>query len=974
MRRLALLAAAALCLSAPRAEAQLPPDARWSTLETPNFRVHFTPGLETLARRAADRAEDARAEIAAVLVEAPRGKIDLVVSDNVDYSNGYATPLPTNRVVVFANPPVGEPELAFYDDWLDLVVSHELVHVFQLDYARRLPRTGRSVFGRAPFTFPHLFTPGWTKEGLATVLESRLTRAGRVRGTLQEMALRTAILEDRFFTIDRASGYPVSWPAGSTPYVYGAQFMEWLADRHGPEAHGRWVREVGGRVIPYRMDHTARQAYGETFTRAWDAWRDSLSARFRAQADSLRGAGLTEPEILTRAGRRVDFPRWSPDGSVIAFAASDGRSEPATRLVSPGGAVRHHSARNSLGPASWAADGGLVTAMLETRGPFHHFSDLYRLEADGSRRRLTRGARYTEPDVSRADGAIVAIRNGGGTNVPVVLRPDGTGERPLVEASLDVHWATPRWSPDGTRVALSRWRAGGYYDVVVLDAATGRMVREVTRDRAVDATPAWSPDGRFVLFSSDRSGIANLYAYDLASGELRQATRVLTGAFHPDVSPDGRWIALTVYRADGYHVARIPFDPSTWHQPAPLREEARGPGEDAAASQQTAAGEVRPYSAWRSARPAAWVPFLESDDELGTGLGAAVGGQDVVARHSWAAYGQVRLESGRTEGAASYLYAGLGRPLIGASVLQDWDAFATDAEGGLLLERERAASLVATWTMPRFRSFRWVSLGVGTRDRDYSVAGGASESLAPPIPAEVGGAATLGVSRTRAYEYSISQERGWVAAATAEGRRYVQPIGDEAEPRGYLRFSGRSHGYQPLALGGFSRHALAVRLQGGGVTGQRPPLFHVGGIGSDPIGYPLSTFVSIGSAVDLPLRGYDSGVQSGDRAVAGSAEYRFPVALVERGYRLVPVYLDRVWGALFADAAAAWCVEACAESSAVQPARPDPLASIGGELGVNAGLFFLPPVALRFGAALPLQRDVPGGAEPKLYFTVGRSH
>jgi hypothetical protein len=561
---------ALLLLLPVRAAAQIPPDARWRTFDTPHFRVHFTEGLEPLAGRAGERAEAAYGLLGEALVRPPSGKIHLLLTDNVDFANGFATPFPRNRVIIFAHPPVDDPSLAYYDDWLELVITHELTHVFHLDYVRGPLRGVRSVLGRNPITFPEINTPSWTQEGLATYLESRLTRAGRVRGTMHEMALRTAVLEDRFFPLDRASGDPASWPGGNTSYVYGSMFLDWLSDHHGKDAAGEFVERYGAQLVPYLVDRAAKQAYGVSFSRAWREWGDSLRTRYGALETELRGRGITEPEMLTEAGRRTEFPRWSPDGTRIAYSASTGREQSSTRVVEADGSVTVLSSRTTLGPSAWTADGRtLLTSMLDATDPYRYYADLFRLGADGGRDRVTRDARLMEPDVAR-DGRVVAIRSERGTNVPVVM--DGAGPpssaRALAAPSLDVQWATPRWSPDGRRIAISRWRAGGFYDVVVLDAATGRVEAEVTADRAVDMTPAWSPDGRFVLFSSDRTGISNLYAFEVAAGRLRQVTNVLTGAFQPDVSPDGRWIAFAYYRADGYHVARIAFDPATW-RPAP---------------------------------------------------------------------------------------------------------------------------------------------------------------------------------------------------------------------------------------------------------------------------------------------------------------------------------------------------------------------------------------------------------------------
>ncbi|HEX5724408.1 MAG TPA: hypothetical protein VFX98_03030, partial [Longimicrobiaceae bacterium] len=524
------LALAALALLAAPAGAQIPPDVRWMEFDTEHFRVHYAPGLEHLGRRLAARAEAAHRELEAALVPAPRGRIHLVVTDNTDFANGFASLFPRNRVVVFAHPPVDDPFLVYYDDWLDVVGTHELVHVYHLDHARGVLRNLREVLGRAPITFPNLLAPGWTTEGLATYLESRLTPAGRVRGTLHDMVLRTAVLEGELFTLDRATGFPTTWPAGNTQYVYGSLFMDFLARRYGHEGAGKLVRTVGRRIIPYRLNSAAREAYGVTFSQAWREWGDSLRVRYTAVADSLRAAGLTEPQQLTPAGRRTEFPRWSPDGQWIAFAQATGREEASTRLVgAEGGAVRVVAPRTTLGVTAWAPDGrSLLSAELDAVDPYRYYSDLYRATLAGGRERLTNGARLLDPDVAR-DGRVVATHDTAGSNVPVVVDAPGAAPRPLAAPDPDVHWAAPRWSPAGDRIAAQRKTREGH-DVVVLDAS-GRVLRQLTRDRAVDRTPAWSPDGRWVVFSSDRTGITNLYAYDLEGDRLLQATSVLTGAF-----------------------------------------------------------------------------------------------------------------------------------------------------------------------------------------------------------------------------------------------------------------------------------------------------------------------------------------------------------------------------------------------------------------------------------------------------------
>src|SRR5690606_4579498 len=279
-----------------RPAAQVPPHENWQTLRTDRFRITFSPGLEALARHAAERAEAAYAQLARELGPPPRGTIDVLITANADIANGFAMPFPSNRIVVYATPPVDDLGLAYTRDWVELVIAHELVHIFQMDRAGLLGRVVRGVFGRVPFgwpLFPVIGTPQWSIEGLATYYESRLTGLGRAHGALHEMMLRTAVLEGRFESIDQASGFGPQWPTGLRPYVYGSMFLAHLARRHGPEVMREIVGLTAGAVIPPTLafDRIGRKATGESFTAEWRAWRRELETRYARLADSLRAEG-----------------------------------------------------------------------------------------------------------------------------------------------------------------------------------------------------------------------------------------------------------------------------------------------------------------------------------------------------------------------------------------------------------------------------------------------------------------------------------------------------------------------------------------------------------------------------------------------------------------------------------------------------------------------------------------------------------
>lgn len=314
---------AVMLLLSPPAQAQIPPDADWQTIESEHFRVTFEPGLEALARHAAARAEIAYARYSAELTEPPGGRIDIVVSDHADYASGLATPFPSNRIVIFARPPVDHLSLSYTQDWVDLVVVHELAHVFHLDQAGWLGSALRYAFGRLPMAwplFPTIGTPQWSIEGLATYLESRLTGMGRVEGSIHEMMVRTAVLQDAFERIDEASGFSPEWPYGLRPYVYGSLFVDYIADEYGSDATERLVNETATTLLPPQLafDDVASDALDVSFTEVWDEWHDELEVRYGALADSLRAAGLTESERFSRHGHWALHPRVSPGSGRVA--------------------------------------------------------------------------------------------------------------------------------------------------------------------------------------------------------------------------------------------------------------------------------------------------------------------------------------------------------------------------------------------------------------------------------------------------------------------------------------------------------------------------------------------------------------------------------------------------------------------------------------------------------------------------------
>jgi outer membrane protein assembly factor BamA len=155
---------------------------------------------------------------------------------------------------------------------------------------------------------------------------------------------------------------------------------------------------------------------------------------------------------------------------------------------------------------------------------------------------------------------------------------------------------------------------------------------------------------------------------------------------------------------------------------------------------------------------------------------------------------------------------------------------------------------------------------------------------------------------------------------------------------------------------------LAVRASGGAAIGEQAGNFFLGGFDSATLltNVDLRTASSVGQR-QLPMRGYPFGVSTGPKAAALSAEYRFPIASVQRGYSIYPIFVRNVHGAVFAEAGQAW-------KDGFDWGQN--LYSVGAELRAQTH-FMQAPSEVRLGIGQGLIRQGAGVQWPQLYADVG---
>lgn len=997
---------AVLVVAVHTASAQVDPRGAIRTIRTPHFRVHHAQGLDSLGRRAAEHAERAYAQLASELAR-PSGVIDLLLADNIDASNGFAQVFPSNRVVVYAVPPLQLRELRYHDDWLRLVITHELAHVFHLDRSRGVYRLGRVVFGRNPLFFPNAMLPSWVKEGLAVHYESALTGSGRLVGTEFAAQARAAAIDSVIPPMGRWSLASSRFPRGQTAYAWGAMTLDRavLSD----SAMRRFVDGTAAQLPPVRLSGVSRRAFGRSLERVFGDHRASLMrdlSRDTANADSAW-------MIVSTDGFYVAAPRWAGDDRLV-WSASNGREiaglYAAARSGAGFGSPMRVAWRNSLDANVPVLRSGLDTApmvfaQVERADPYVSRSDLWWRDVDGRETRLTYGARLVLPDV-RSDGEIVAVQLQAGTSRLVRVSADGQHLRPLSPRGQrpDERWTDPRWAPGGHAIVAVQLLPSGESRVVVLDTA-GPIRAVVTGAQGVFASPSFTPDGARLVWSSDRSGRMQLETAAIASlvraGDTtswrgresdgtrvatampRQASRASTSVYEPTVSPNGREVAALLLRGDGWHVAVAPLDTTgpiaggDWYAAQRARVVADRPSADSH-HVDTASWQRTSYRAARQLLPTYWLPLAGFGRDDRATLGAGSSGLDILGRHAWSAAALLEPERRELDANAAYRYAGLGVPVFDAAWSQQWDGSFRVVDDsartiGFVGRRRRFISFASTWSVPRVR---WSAQGtVGAQYERRAFAADADSVLGPANSLLRRGTGFPSLflntswSTARLALQGISVEEGFTLATNTAYRWR-----DAAPANGSWRTVWTVRGYRPFAAGGFARHVLTVRGSMGLADRRTVTEFAAGGV-SGAQGALLPGFTVGDPTRTFSVRGVPAASQRGSRALGGTLEYRVPLVQLRRLPSPFGVYTDRLAAAFFTDAARAWCPADLARTNRVICERPGVrdgwLASAGAELLIDLAFQYDQPYRLRVGVAHPYAAPVEIARRPRAYITLG---
>jgi len=155
-----------------------------------------------------------------------------------------------------------------------------------------------------------------------------------------------------------------------------------------------------------------------------------------------------------------------------------------------------------------------------------------------------------------------SYRAGAGPQVYVI---PSAGGKPYLVSGRAGNNTSASYAPDGREIALTL-SMDGNPEIYITDAR-GQSPRRITNNRAIDTSPVWSPTGREIAFTSDRSGGFQVYLMDREGGNVRRLTYEVGSTDSPAWSPKGDRLAFVsrtdsgfdiyVCKADGSNARRV---------------------------------------------------------------------------------------------------------------------------------------------------------------------------------------------------------------------------------------------------------------------------------------------------------------------------------------------------------------------------------------------------------------------------------
>jgi Tol biopolymer transport system component len=722
--------------------AQVDPAINWKVMHLPHFDLIYDASQQDLADFYAPRLESHIQTLKPYFSYFPE-KIAIVLNDNSDLTNGFATPFPYDQIQIFPVLPGAQESIGEYGDWAHEVTLHEYTHALSFQPRRGVVKALHWVLGS--IITPNMLLPRWFLEGVAVDFETRFTEHGRLRSAQQDASLRALHLENKLAGFSLAEINETSlhtYPQGARPYLFGSLIWSEIIQDNSTESVKNLHDRYGGRV-PYFLNGPAKDLTGQSYEDLLAKALSSTQTRIEAQVQKLKAQPPTRMQNLNWIVAETFNPEISPDGRKMAYISRGETLKRGVKIIERSDFNESFRAENTKDvfqntdgeggvesaplPRKDGPPGGTINRIswfpdshrflydrLDARNRYHERSDLYVYDIRTRKsEQISFGLRAREAAVNPDGKSAVFVHLFAGKTALSWIDFESKAVRVLkyFEAQERASWPS---FLDARNVIFSLRQNGN--DCLHILNLESQTLRQVLPDYKESLFPEVGAQGLF--FSSTKNGVRNIY---LASSDFKTATPVthsLTGVATAsyDDKRDDLYVSETT--GEGLKIRFLPmkdrFKGSALPEVASLfadRYEKNTKSNFASVT-----GEIDSYNSFSYLFPKYWIPWYSSDAR-GWDFSVAISAADPLAKQTYNLSATYDNRTNEKNYSFTYLNT-TGRTWFLTSALDLYSYVGTTSN------RYRSENYLAAgiWELPNISTDLTVASGWMWRTRDFQTA------------------------------------------------------------------------------------------------------------------------------------------------------------------------------------------------------------------------------------------------------------
>ncbi len=562
----------------------------WVEMESDNFIVIYHEAYASLAPYIVQCAENSLKLLITLFDYKPSEKIIINTYDISDYGFGTATTTPQNYIRVEIEPLEPGYENIPYNERLQWIISHELVHIVVNDQASEVEDISRKIFQKVTpeqvqpisvfyslLTNISRYTPRWHQEGIAVFFETWMSGGfGRILGNFDEMYFRSMVLDNKKFPsvveLDAISTHD-SFLIEVLFYLYGARFAAYLAIKYDAQKLIDWYK-ISSKDFYSSFKDKFEHVFKTDFDTAWDDFVKYERQFQKKNIEKLSASPITSVKrLIDHPIGSVSEPHYDPYtksvffgfhqprhlASIQKFDLSSHQPEIIGTLPTP----------SQYEVASTAFDYGTGFFFYTTNNN-QLYRDVWVLDVKTEEtKEIFPDSRIGELTVSPETHGLWGVKHSGG-KATIIYSPypyntlEQGKEFPFGD---DIQQLAV--SPSGKYIAATYLRSNGQQSIILISCdslkKSNNFSFEYITSSGSPEDASWSLDGSYLYWDAYTNGVSNIYRLTMdkywKDNKPIALTNTLRGLFKPIDIGTGELFAFE-FTSDGFIPVTIQDKPA----------------------------------------------------------------------------------------------------------------------------------------------------------------------------------------------------------------------------------------------------------------------------------------------------------------------------------------------------------------------------------------------------------------------------